>query len=131
MIESPALAPEISEIPVFHPQPVAADEAFGELLLVGLRRSDQAIVRRWKSTAERAAALGLTRLADLTASVAQGLAARHHQLDWEARETLSAVLELVLSARLAAELLPGSEDVLVEAATQAYSHETSRDMPLL
>ncbi len=28
MIESPALSPEVADLPVFHPQPVAADEAF-------------------------------------------------------------------------------------------------------
>jgi hypothetical protein len=78
--------------------------AIGDLLLIGLRRSDHQTARSWKATATRGEALGLVRLPAAIAEVADGLAQKAHERQWSWEDTGQKLLRLAVAIRLGADL---------------------------
>lgn len=72
-----------------------------DVFLIGLRRSGPDVVKRWREFHRRAESVGLTRLGERIASVAEGLDLRAHVVRWDSAPTAGVVLELSALARLA------------------------------
>jgi hypothetical protein len=72
-----------------------------DVFLVGLRRAGPDAVKRWRELHRRAESVGLTRLGERIASVAEGLELRAHVVRWDPAPTAGVVLELCALARLA------------------------------
>jgi hypothetical protein len=81
--------------------PVEVLEAVGDLLLLGLRRADAAVTRRWEELHRHGAALGFDRFLRPIATLAATLSARQHALEWEPRPAARALLTTAALARLA------------------------------
>jgi hypothetical protein len=75
--------------------------ALGELLVLGLRRADALVARRWRQLQHQAEAVGLARLARRVAPLADALERKAHALDWDWRPAGRAVLALAVLVRLA------------------------------
>jgi hypothetical protein len=81
-------------------------EALGELLLVGLRRADDATARTWEDLRDRGAALGLHRCVLPISRLADSLDRKRHVLDWDEEPAAQACLEVAALASLADAQLP-------------------------
>jgi hypothetical protein len=78
--------------------------AVGELLLVGLRRADAALLRNWQELTGRAQTLGLERLAAPLDRLVRGLSQKAAVVEWDFRPTGRTLLELALITRIAQDL---------------------------
>lgn len=78
-------------------------EAGAELLLVGLRRSDQGLARHWKGLAAQAEGLGLAFFAERAARVANELERQAHDLRWDWRPAAQHLLNLAVCLHIARE----------------------------
>lgn len=76
--------------------------ALGELYLLGLERADRKLIALWQHLAALGESYGFTRLVKPVASLAQALARRDTELNWQGEETaIRAALELGVIALVA------------------------------
>ena len=79
----------------------------GELLVLGLGRSDVHQAQMWDELVRRGEAVGFHRLANRVHVLAAALAQKAHTLHWDARAAGGTLLELTALARLAQDLGEG------------------------
>jgi hypothetical protein len=82
-------------------------EEIGELLVLGLRRADALLARRWQELKEQGEAVGFARLAGRVAALAEALGRKSHTLNWDWQEAGWALLGLAVLARTAQDLASG------------------------
>lgn len=68
-------------------------EDIGELLLVGLNRADDTLLRRWRTNLRDAEALGFVRLSLPIRRLTEGITARQSTLHWDSTTTYRALTE--------------------------------------
>jgi hypothetical protein len=78
--------------------------ALEELLVLGLRRADALVARRWREVQQRAEATGLVRLAVPARQLADALEQKAHELRWDGRPSAAVVLRLAVLLRMAEDL---------------------------
>jgi hypothetical protein len=78
--------------------------AVGELMVVGLRRRDERMVRDWTEMKQRLEAMGMQRMTAVVGRVQAGLLQKSAAARWDWRPTAEELLELAALARLAEDL---------------------------
>lgn len=79
----------------------------GELLVLGLQRSDPLVARRWRDLQVQGEAVGLARLAERIAPLAEILEQKSHTLRWDARAAGQHLLQAAVLTRMAQDLIAG------------------------
>lgn len=79
-------------------------QACGALLVVGLRRVDEVLVRQWGRLAERASEMGFVRLAEALQQLATHLAQRRDVVKWEWQTAVAHLFYLLPIVCIAEEL---------------------------
>jgi hypothetical protein len=75
-----------------------------EVLVLGLQRVDGQFGKRWRELQHQGEAVGFGRLAGRVAALAEALEQKGHTLNWELHRAGGLVLELLVLARLAADI---------------------------
>jgi hypothetical protein len=86
---------------------VALQAALGELFVLGLERCDPLVARRWRHLRHQGEAVGLARLAERLAPLADALEQESHTLHWDARAAGQYLLQIAVLARLAQDVMAG------------------------
>ena len=76
-----------------------------ELLVLGLRRAEGLVARRWRELQQRTEATGLARLAAPARQLADELEKKAHDLRWDWRPAAAVMLRLAVLLRMAADLV--------------------------
>ncbi len=76
----------------------------GELFVLGLQRSDPLVARRWRDLQRQGEAVGLARLAERIAPLAEALEQKSHTLRWEGRRAGHHLLRVAAFVRMARDL---------------------------
>jgi hypothetical protein len=84
--------------------PMDIIDLLGELLLLGLRRADAQLARRWRDLAREGESLGYSRLAQPVSSIALQLTNKLGSPDWTTESIRPLVLTMAVLARLALDL---------------------------
>jgi hypothetical protein len=79
-------------------------EELGELLVLGLRRADARVARRWQELGQQGEAVGLVRVAGRVAVLGAALGSKSHTLSWDAQSAGRALLELTVLVQMAQDL---------------------------
>jgi hypothetical protein len=79
--------------------------SLGELLVLGLQRSDPLVARRWQELRHQGEAVGLVRLAEHIAPLAETLEQKSHVLRWDTRAAGRHLLQTMVLARMAQDLM--------------------------
>jgi hypothetical protein len=79
-------------------------EALGELLVLGLQRSDPRMAQHWRELHHQGEAVGLARLAGRIARLAEALEQKAHTARWESRAAGEALLRVAALVRMAQDL---------------------------
>lgn len=85
-----------------HPRRI--QEQLGELLLLGLTRTDDLLARRWRDLVQEGEGIGYARLATRVAALVEPLEQKAHTLRWVPESAARALLELAALTRLAADV---------------------------
>jgi hypothetical protein len=80
----------------------------GDLLVVGLRRSDAHAARRWNELARSGEAVGYDRIAGRVGALARALTAKLSAADWSAQSARGMAMWLAVMGKLAADLQGGA-----------------------
>lgn len=79
----------------------------GELLVLGLHRSDSLVARRWRDLQHLGEAIGAARLAERLAPLADTLEQKSHTLHWDERAAGRQLMQAAVLVRMARELMGG------------------------
>jgi hypothetical protein len=79
-------------------------EGVGELLVLGLRRADAPLARRWQELQRQGEAVGFGRLAGRVTALAEVLERKSHTLNWEWQAAGRALLGLAVLTRMGQDL---------------------------
>lgn len=82
-----------------------AFDAVAELLVIGLTRADERTLRQWRSLRDYGASLGLVRVLEPIERFTGELDNKLHRLDWDTGPAIRYLLEFVVFAKTAQELL--------------------------
>lgn len=74
--------------------------ALGDLLLIGLRRSDARVLRSWEALQSRAEGVGFSALGTAIEGIVQGLREKAVTVQWSAAPTAARVLESSMMSRM-------------------------------
>lgn len=83
--------------------PTLVVEAIGELLLTGLTRADETIIRQWETLLEQGHGLGFTRFVAPIAELTELLVKKRSTIDWEWAQAAKLMLKIITLARFAQE----------------------------
>jgi hypothetical protein len=86
---------------------VNVQAGLSELLVLGLRRSDPLVARRWHELQRQGEAVGFTRLASCLAPLAEALEQKSHTLHWDWRSAGQPLLQVAVLLRMAGDLTTG------------------------
>ena len=105
-------ADHLLSAPVFSTEPlrdylVNLQASLGELLVLGLQRSDPLVARRWRDLRQQGEAVGLARLAERIAPLVETLEQKSHVARWDARAAGQHLLQTVVLARMSQDLTAG------------------------
>lgn len=81
--------------------------SLGELLVLGLQRSDSLVARRWRDLRRQGEAVGLARLAERFTPLSEMLEQKSHSLRWDVRAAGQHLLRVAVLARMAQDLSAG------------------------
>jgi hypothetical protein len=81
--------------------------ALGELCVLGLRRSDTLVARRWRELQHQGESVGFARLAAQVSPLADALEQKSHTLRWDERTAGRHLLQVAALVRLAGDLATG------------------------
>ena len=102
MLSAPAYSAEPLRDYLVHLQ-----TSLGELLVLGLQRSDPLIARRWQELRLQGETVGLVRLAERLAPLVETLQQKSHTLHWDTGGAGRYLLQTAVLARMAQDLIGG------------------------